>query len=333
MSSYQDYYIYILLDCSKTTECVYGTFSFAHEPFYVGKGRSKRIKDTLYDKSPFKKRKIDKLKSEGVEILAFKLFESLTNDEAIEIERYLISLIGRRDDLKGPLVNLTDGGEGRLNSPHTEEVKSKISEAKKGKGVGRKHSQETIELMKQKQAGENNGFWNKKHTDAVKKEQSERVGGLNHPMWEKKHKEETIDKLIKHRKEKISNDKIKKACQKFNKVVMMYDLEFNFLKEFESVKEASLVTGINASIISKNCRGEIKKPTRFHFRYKNLKDRTKNNKFKISVGDIYEKDGKKWRLVKRNTKTCICESGGVAQTLHIKDNSFLFEKDQIRDHT
>ena len=330
MMQYQDYYVYILLDSSKPGECVYGTFSFTHEPFYVGKGRFKRIKDTFYDKSPFKKKKIDKLKSKGVDILALKLFESLSNSEAVQIERYLISLIGRRDNMLGPLVNLTDGGEGRLNSPHTDEVKSKISEAKKGKGVGRKHSQQTIELMSQKQSGENNGFWDKKHTDAVKKEQSERVGGLNHPMWKKKHKEETIDKLIEHRKEKISNEKIKKACQKFNKVVMMYDLEFNFLREFESVKEASLVTGINASIISKNCRGEIKKPTRFQFRYKNLEDKIKNNKFKISIGDIFEKDGKKWKLVKRNIKTCIGEADGVLETFHVRDNSLLFEKDSIK---
>lgn len=330
MSKYQDYYIYILLDSSKPGSCVYGTFSFTHEPFYVGKGRSERIKDTFYDKSPFKKRKIDKLKSEGIEIIAFKLFESLTNQEAIEIEKLLISTIGRRDSMLGPLVNLTDGGEGRLNSPHTEEVKNKISNSKKGKGVGRKHTQETIELMKQKQSRENNGFWGKKHTEGVKEEQSNRVSGMSHPMFEKEHTTETKEKLKKHRSEKISDEKIRESCQKFNKVVLMYDLEFKFLREFKSVKEASLLTGINASIISKNCRGEIKSPTRFHFRYKYPEDSIKHNKFKISIGDTFEKDNKIWKLVKRNSKTCICESDGVLETFHVRDNSLLFEKDSIK---
>lgn len=327
-----DYYVYILLDTSKPGECIYGTFSFTHEPFYVGKGRSNRIKDTLYDKSPFKKRKIDKLKSKDVEILSIKLFESLTNEEALKIEKNLISVIGRRDSKIGPLVNLTDGGEGRINSPHTEEVKAKISNSKKGKGVGRRHNQETIKLMKSKQSGENNGFWGKTHTKKVKEDQSNRVGGLNHPMFEKKHTDEVKQKLIKHRRENISNQKIKESCQKFNKVVLMFDLDFKFLREFESVKEASLQTGINASIISKNCRGEIKKPTRFHFRYKKIEDEVKNNRFEISIGDTFEVDGKTWKLVKRSTKTCIGESGGVLSTFHIKDNDFLFKKDRIKGH-
>lgn len=324
-----DFYVYLLLDSSKPGEWKYGDFVFDFEPFYVGKGRSNRIKDTFYDKSPFKKRKINKLKSGGVEIITKKIFESLSNEDALKCEIELITIIGRRDCSKGPLVNLTDGGDGRLNSKHSEESKSKISKSRKGKGIGWKHKPATIEKMKKQQSGEGNGFWRKKHTDTVKEKHSRRVSGLSHPMYEKRHSAETKEKLVKHRSEKISNEKIKLACQKFNKQVLMYDLNFNFIREFDSVKQASSVTKINESVISKCCRGVVKAPTRFQFRYKNREDKIKNNKFVIGINDKFTLDGKEWKLVKRNKKTCICESSSELKTFHIRDNKFLFEKDRI----
>lgn len=324
-----DHYVYLLLDSSKPGEWVYGNFIFDYEPFYVGKGKTNRIKDTFYDKSPFKKRKIDKLKTNGIEIITKKLFENLSNQEAINFEIDLISIIGRRDTKKGPLVNLTDGGDGRVNSKHSEEVKAKISKSRKGKAVGWKHSKETIEKMRLEQSGEGNGFWGKNHTDIVKETQSKKVCGLSHPMYGKKHSEETKKKLTKHRKEKISNQKIKEACQKFNKPVLMFDLEFNFIQEFESVKKASIVTGINESVISKCCRGVVKSPTRFQFKYKNIEDNIKRNKFILNINDTFEKEGKLWRLIKRNKKSCICESNGEMATFNIRNNSFLFEKEKI----
>lgn len=327
---YLDFYVYILLDSSKPGVWNYGSFSFDYEPFYVGKGKSNRIKDTFYDKSPFKKKKIDKLKSNGIEIITKKLFESLSNEEAIKYEIDLISIIGRRDFNKGPLVNLTDGGDGRLNSKHSEEVKAKISRSRKGKSIGWKHSRHSIEKMSQKQTGERNGFWGKKHTDIVKDAHSERVSGISHPMYGKKHSEETKKKLVEHRRNNISNQKIKEACQRFNKPVLMFDLQFNFISEFISVKEASALTGINESVISKCCRGLVKTPTRFYFKYKNIVDKIKNNKFVININDSFVKDGREWRLVKRNKKTCVCESDGEMLTLHVRDNAFLFEKEKIK---
>lgn len=322
-----DYYVYLLLDSSKPGVWKYGDLVFDHEPFYIGKGKGDRIKNTTYDKLSFKGKKLAKLKSNNIEIISKKLFESLTNTESIEKEKYLISLIGRRDLDKGPLVNTTDGGDGRLNSKHSEEIKSKISKSRKGKAIGWKHKPETLKAMSQKQSGEGNGFWGKTHSEEVKIEQSRRVSGLSHPMLDKKHNDESKRKLVKHRNNKVSNDKIKQACQKFNKEVLMFDLEFNFLREFRSVKETSEVTGINASVISKCCRGEIKSPTRFYFRYKNQKDEIKHNKWSINEGDSFEITGKKYKLLKRNKKTCICVCDDNLETLHVRDYSFLFEKE------
>lgn len=323
-----EYYVYILLDSSKPGEFSYGEFKFDYEPFYVGKGKSSRIKNTLYDKSPFKKRKISKLKKLGFEVLSIKLFENLSSSDALQKEIEIISLIGRRNLNLGPLVNLTDGGDGRLKSPHSQKSKDKISRNRKGKGVGWKHSEKTLKLMSKNQTGEGNGFFGKTHTDKVKKEQSERVSGLDHPFFGKSHSEETLKVLKNHRKENISDEKIKEACQKFNKIVQMYDLDLNFISEFESVKNASIQTGINESIISKCCRGDIKSPTRYYFRYKMPEDNIKNNKFLVNINDKFLFSNKVYKLIKRNKKTCICETNNQLETLHESDYPFLFQKEK-----
>jgi group I intron endonuclease len=321
-----DYYLYALMDSSKNGPFIYGDYYFEYEPFYIGKGRGNRIKDTIYDKSPFKCNKIKNLKKRRIKIISIKIEDSLSNEDAMMKEIEMISIIGRRDNKKGPLVNTTDGGEGRLNSKHSEETKKIISINRRGKGIGWKHSDETLSVMKSNQSGHGNGFYGKKHTEITKNEQSLRVSGKKHPMYGKKHDKETIDKLKKHRNTKISNDVIKESCQSFNKPVLMFDLNLNLLNSFNSVKEASKETGINESIISKCCRGDIKNPTRFYFRYKNKEDNIKNNNFLINIGDFFYVNRVKYKLLKRNKKTCECLVDDEEKTLHVKDFNILFEK-------
>ncbi len=321
------YYVYALLDSSKPGLFTYGEFKFEYEPFYVGKGKGKRIKETIYDKSCFKRNKINKLKKDDIKIISIKVIDSLTNEEAILKEIYIISLIGRRDLKLGPLVNTTDGGDGRNNSKHSDIVKEKISNNRRGKGIGWKHKKETLIEMSKKQIGDNNNFYGKTHSHYTKKEQSERVGGLSHPMFGKKHDKETIDILVSHRRENISNSKIKESCQKFNKSVLVYDLDFVLIKEFESVKIASEETGINESIISKCCRGDIKYPTRYFFRYKDDSDNIKENKYLIDIDQDF-KIGKEYlKLKKRNKETCICEINGEKVTKHKDKYEIIFRKE------
>lgn len=76
--------------------------------FYVGMGNSYRP----YDKHKSKRSRywLSTVNKNGyyVEVL----FEGLSAEEAFEIEIYLISKFGRKDKGLGPLVNLSDGGEG-----------------------------------------------------------------------------------------------------------------------------------------------------------------------------------------------------------------------------
>ena len=123
------YYCYILLDPSKPGSYQYENFIFEYEPFYVGKGIGKRINahDKINDTKTHKRAKIQKIKKLGLEIIKIKLFENLSESSALELEKSTISLIGRQDKNEGPLLNLTDGGDGCSGYIQSEETKGKRS--------------------------------------------------------------------------------------------------------------------------------------------------------------------------------------------------------------
>jgi len=91
--------------------------------FYIGIGNE----DRPYQKSPTSRSVVwhRTVKKHGyyVEVI----LEGLSQEDACEIEVYLIEKFGRRDLKKGTLVNLTDGGEGATNM--SKEGRNRISEA------------------------------------------------------------------------------------------------------------------------------------------------------------------------------------------------------------
>ena len=84
----------------------YYTYAYLREdgtPYYIGKGKGRRIFDKENRKScqvPEDKKKIIFLK------------QNLTEEEAFKHEVYMISVFGRKNNKTGILRNLTDGGEG-----------------------------------------------------------------------------------------------------------------------------------------------------------------------------------------------------------------------------
>jgi hypothetical protein len=90
------------------------------EPFYIGKGHSKRAWNI--GNRNFWWNNI--VKKYGLEVKI--LYENLTENEAFNIEKQLITEYGRRDKNSGCLVNLTDGGEGVSGLIYTEEMKKRI---------------------------------------------------------------------------------------------------------------------------------------------------------------------------------------------------------------
>lgn len=129
-----NYYVYLYFDQSIPGNWRYKTHTFAFEPFYVGKGtRSRDTAHLLPSVLGIKSAKSSRIKSiiskTGELPLHKRLFEGLTQDEAIKIEIDIIRHFGRRDLKTGILCNHTDGGEGANN--FSEETKRKIGNCRK----------------------------------------------------------------------------------------------------------------------------------------------------------------------------------------------------------
>ena len=118
-------------------------------------------------------------------------------EEALSIEKYLISFYGRKDLNLGELCNLTDGGQGCLSVIFTDERRQKISEkAKLRKG---KYSEE----QRKKMSESSKYYMNLPHIKEINRQKA--ISRLSSPEAREKMREQV--KLAMNRqdvKEKIS---------------------------------------------------------------------------------------------------------------------------------
>lgn len=105
---------------------VYLWFRIDGSPLYVGKGKGQRWLARNRRHNPQLCRTIAKY---GDRLPIVKIRENLDHGAACEIEAALIRAIGRADLGLGPLVNLTDGGDGAPGFRHSEENKTKMKRA------------------------------------------------------------------------------------------------------------------------------------------------------------------------------------------------------------
>jgi hypothetical protein len=133
------------------------------------------------------------------------LHDNLDWQQACKIEIQLISEIGRKDLGMGPLVNLTNGGEGTPGRIVSKETRQLLKEKQTGKTYGDETKQK-LSLQKKgvpkplgfgkiisKLQQERGGFFQgKKHTDESKKKTSEKVAGEKNPFYGKKHTKEVV---------------------------------------------------------------------------------------------------------------------------------------------
>lgn len=153
------------------------------EPIYVGKGRKGRayVHLTRKDKHPFTQR-LQLMKREGIEP-RIEIITAIDEKHAIFLEECLIQVLGRKDLGKGPLLNLTNGGEGLKNPGN--ETRARMSERAKNRDL------RTRENMAAAQRG-------KKHTIDHRAKISDAVKGLPKSK-------ETCDKLSQANKGKIAS--------------------------------------------------------------------------------------------------------------------------------
>lgn len=113
---------------------VYIIFRLNGIPCYVGKGKGNRWKyhesHTIKNNSHFRSIVLQAKKA-NKELPKIKLRENLTEDEAFALEIIFIKAIGREKH-GGPLVNLTDGGEGPVGLVLSEKSRKQISAGKIG---------------------------------------------------------------------------------------------------------------------------------------------------------------------------------------------------------
>lgn len=102
------------------------------KPFYVGKGKDKRIYDHEREAQNghqcHKCNVIRKIWKSGGEVQRYVVFTTDDEQEALAYEVELIALYGHKS-----LTNVTEGGEGASGRPHTLETRAKMSAMRKGR--------------------------------------------------------------------------------------------------------------------------------------------------------------------------------------------------------
>ena len=309
------FYVYVYIDTRKSGNYNYDEFSFDYEPFYIGKGKDNRqtihLKPSKLKKNSPKNNKIKKIIKEIKEqpkIIILR--DNLSEHNAFDLEKKLITLIGRHDLKKGPLTNLTNGGEGSSGRKVSEETIKKLSEANKGgknPNYGKKlkpRSQETLKKMseahkgkkasletRQKQSlntsGKNNPNYgnptNYKHSIETLKKLSKINKGENNSMYGKKHSIETKKQMSESKKgdknpmygKKRSKDAIEKL-KKNNTKPIINDGGI----VFESLKKASEYYNVSPSFIGLMLNGKRKNKFKLSFYNKTLFQEINDSKIK-----------------------------------------------------
>lgn len=174
------------------------------------------------------------------------LYKGLPHDDAVQKEKEMI----RKYDSIANGYNITEGGEGALGRVCTEATKIKMRQT-----------------LGDKTRGQNNHFYGKKHTDETKRKISQANKGKpglkgpanpsygTHPVFTEEHKM-----------------KIKETQRKNMIPVVLYSLKTKtIIQEFESIKQASRITGVDKNQIRKECKRSLnskrlRKDPRFIFK-------------------------------------------------------------------
>jgi len=197
----------------------YYTYAFLRKdgtPYYIGKGRKKRIYD--------KRGRPCSYPPDNSRVIFLK--KNLSEEEAFKHEVYMIFLYGRKDLGEGILQNKSNGGEGASGRVQTFETRKKISESKIGENnpsygksgekafhYGKRHSEETRNKLRELNTGENSHRYGKKHSEETKEKMSKSALGENNPMYGRTGKNnpnygKILPQVVKNKLREINKNKI-----------------------------------------------------------------------------------------------------------------------------
>lgn len=252
MEKENKYYIYFHINDAK------------NEIFYVGKGFGRRA---------FRKNDRNKFWKNVTSKYSYTIVfphKDITEEEAIKLEIYYISKIGRRDLGNGPLVNLTDGGDGSSGYIMTSEHKNKIREKMKGRIFSEEHLKRNREskIGKQRPESVRKKLSNYRKGKRLSKETKLKISQSGKG---RKHSEETKIKISESNKGRVVSNKTRKLLKKRNecKQVLQLDLNNNLITKYTSIKEAARVNNLDAATISRCCHNKKKTSGGFKWKFKN----------------------------------------------------------------
>lgn len=197
-----------------------------------------------YKKSTYFWRAIEKYGWDGFKHIV--VAKDLSEQSAKEIERIVIS------SLKGqsiPLYNLTIGGEGMAGSRISEDSIEKIRNALKGRPKTESHRQKLSESRKGRFAGKDNPNYGHHLSDEAKRRIGDARRGPKNSNFGKAGQETTASKRV-----------------------AQYSLDGQLIAEYPSLSEASRVSGIGLSGISKCCRGSFSQSQGYIWKFTNNKE-------------------------------------------------------------
>lgn len=190
MDTINNFYIYVYLDPRKPGIYQYNNLSFNFEPIYIGKGKGNRdmYHYKYYCDNQILQRKLKKIKDLDLEPIIMRIVDQLVDTDALLKETELIKSIGRLNLLKGPLCNLTDGGEGCAGVVQSAEHRHQNSIKNQGTYEER-YGIETAQRLKEVRSKQLKGnTYGKNITDEGRK----KISKANSKPWLEKYGEEYV---------------------------------------------------------------------------------------------------------------------------------------------
>ena len=238
-----------------------------YEIFYIGKGTGNRCKCKKRENKYF----MNMLNSHECDYVILK--NNLNEKEAFDLEKKWISVL-RETNFR--LTNATNGGENppKRTGPLREETKAKISISnKKYYTEHPERAEEISQRMKNFFLTEEGKNFQKRSiiardNDDFRKRQSEKCRIANNTS-------EYIERHSKIVKDMWKSENYANAHKGGNnhraQAVKQYDIDGKFIKEYETITQASKETGTSISKISAVCKGKRKTTGGYRWEFSNDK--------------------------------------------------------------